>query len=111
MNRIYLAGPMSGLPDYNYPAFMAESDRLHRLGFHVENPATNPEQEDWAGYLRVALTQLLTCEAVAVLPGWETSRGACLEVYVAKAIGMPILIAAELKRITGDAPLFAEVAA
>lgn len=96
--RLYLAGPMSGLPDFNYPAFMAESDRLHKLGYHVENPATNPEQADWAGYLRLALTQLLTCEAVALLPDWEGSKGAQLETHVAKALGMPLLMADDITR-------------
>jgi hypothetical protein len=97
MKRLYLAGPMTGLPEFNYPAFFAESERLHRLGFHVENPAANPEQRDWAGYLRVALTQLLTCEAVALLPDWQSSRGACLEVHVAKSLGMPVLDAVDIK--------------
>jgi len=96
MKRCYIAGPMTGIPDYNYPAFMAESDRLSRLGFRVENPATNPEQSDWAGYLRVALTQMLTCDLVVLLPAWQTSRGAQLEVHVAKAIGMPVLLAEDV---------------
>lgn len=95
--RLYLAGPMSGLPDFNYPAFMAESDRLHRLGYHVENPATNPEQPDWKGYMRQALTQMLTCDGVALLPDWQKSRGANLEVRVARALAMPVFMAAELE--------------
>ena len=41
MPRIYLAGPMTGLPEFNYPAFHAEAARLRQLGYHVENPAEN----------------------------------------------------------------------
>lgn len=37
--RIYLAGPMTGLPEHNFPAFHAEAARLRGLGYHVENPA------------------------------------------------------------------------
>ena len=96
VKRIYLAGPMSGIDAFNYPLFFAESDRLHKLGYSVENPAANPEQADWASYLRVALTQMLTCEGVALLPGWERSRGACLEVHVAEALGMPVVEASAI---------------
>ena len=42
MTRIYIAGPMSGLPDLNSPAFNAMAERLRAHGHHVENPAENP---------------------------------------------------------------------
>jgi nucleoside 2-deoxyribosyltransferase len=96
MNRIYLAGPMTGLPDFNYPAFNAEAARLRALGYHVENPSENPDQPSWAHYMRQALAQLVTCDTIAVLPGWRDSRGARLEVTVANALGMPVVIAAEI---------------
>lgn len=99
--KLYLCGPMTGIDAFNYPLFFAESDRLHKLGYSVENPAANPEQADWASYLRVALTQMLTCDAVALLPGWATSRGACLEVHVAKALGMPVLMASDVTEMFG----------
>ena len=37
MKRIYIAGPMTGLPDFNYPAFNAAAARMRALGFEVEN--------------------------------------------------------------------------
>jgi hypothetical protein len=94
--RIYLAGPMTGLPGFNYAAFNAEAKRLRALGYYVENPAENihPVDQDWAGYMRVALAQMLTCEAVALLPDWHLSRGACLENDIATQLGMPICDAA-----------------
>ena len=33
--RVYVAGPMTGLPDFNYPAFNAEAQRLRGLGYQV----------------------------------------------------------------------------
>ena len=80
MKRIYIAGPMSGLPDFNYPAFNAKAAELRALGFHVENPAENPAPHcsSWLGYMRLAVAQLATCDAVYLLPGWRHSRGACV---------------------------------
>lgn len=90
--RIYLAGPMTGYPEWNFPAFNAEAARLRRLGHDVVNPAEHGADPamSWADYLRLDLAQLLTCEAVALLPGWEASKGATLERHVATALGMKV---------------------
>jgi len=93
MIRTYLAGPMTDLPDYNYPAFNSEAERLRARGAHVENPAENPDQETWEAYLRQALTQMLTCERIHFLPGWTKSRGARLEHHVALQLGMSMTFA------------------
>ena len=99
MRRIYLAGPMTGIPDYNYPAFHAEAARLRALGYHVENPAENqaPECGTWEAYLRIALRQMLTCEVVALLPGWIARRGATLERYTAQQVGLAIVTASAIQ--------------
>ena len=98
MIRIYLAGPMSGLPEFNYPAFNAEAARLRALGYHVENPAENPAPEggSWLSYMRLAIAQLVTCDAIALLDGWAASRGASVEHNLAKAMGLPVLRAKNL---------------
>lgn len=90
--RIYLAGPMTGLPDNNYPAFNDAADKLRAMGYAVENPAENPEPDckSWAGYMRLALRQLVYCDAVVLLPGWIKSRGANVEYYIARILGMGI---------------------
>ncbi|MFU7262033.1 DUF4406 domain-containing protein, partial [Pseudomonas aeruginosa] len=70
IQRIYLAGPMTGLPEHNFPAFHAEAARLRSLGYQVENPAEHGEIPgfEWADYLRLDLQKLLTCQAIALLP-------------------------------------------
>lgn len=90
MTRLYLAGPMTGLPEFNYPAFHAEAARLRTLGFEVENPAENPlpANAPWHLCMRAAVRQMLTCDAVATLPDWVNSPGAQLEVYVADRLGI-----------------------
>ncbi|MDH0292344.1 DUF4406 domain-containing protein [Pseudomonas sp. GD04087] len=98
MQRIYLAGPMTGLPEFNYPAFHAEATRLRQLGYHVENPAENnaPADTSGSGYLRLALAQLITCDSIAMLPGWHNSEGARLECHVASKLGMQVFTASQI---------------
>ncbi len=93
MKRIYIAGPMSGLPELNYPAFNARAAELRARGFHVENPAENPVPVcgSWEGYMRMAIAQLVTCDAIDLLPGWSSSRGATVEFGLAMNLGIPEL--------------------
>jgi hypothetical protein len=90
MNRVYIAGPMSGLPDLNYPAFDEAAKRLRDLGHHVENPAENPTPRcgSWSGYMRLAIAQLVTCDEIHMLPGWGQSRGALIEHALAVELGL-----------------------
>lgn len=90
--RLYVAGPMSGLPEYNYPAFKAAAAELRECGFEVICPAENglPADAPWIDHMRVDIGHLLTCSAVAVLPGWENSRGARLEVHLARELGLTV---------------------
>lgn len=93
--RIYIAGPMSGYPDYNFATFNEAAKRLRAAGYEVVNPAEmdgGDTSQSWGYYLKRDLPQLLSCDAVALLPGWERSRGAKLEVQTAKAVGMPVYI-------------------
>lgn len=96
MVRVYLSGPMTGLPGFNYPAFHAEAARLRALGYHVENPAENPPQDSWEAYMEVCIPQLLTCDTIALLPGWSESRGALRERQEAAQLGMTITTAARI---------------
>lgn len=90
--RLYVAGPMTGLPDFNYPAFFDAADRLDRGGFTVGNPAADGQVLGWSWeqYLRRALRLMLECDGVAILDGWERSRGARLEAEVAAQLGMRV---------------------
>jgi hypothetical protein len=92
MMRIYLAGPCTGMPDFNYPAFNAAAVKLRDMGYHVQNPADNPAPAcgSWEAYMRMSLRQMLVCDAIVVLPGWEKSRGECEEVRVASMFGMTV---------------------
>lgn len=92
MTRVYIAGPMSGIPEFNFPAFHAAAADLRESGHEVVSPAELHDHTDrpWQFYMRSALAAMLTCDEVVLLPGWTASRGARLEVQIAEALGMPI---------------------
>jgi hypothetical protein len=90
MSRLYLAGPMTGYPEFNYPAFFAAEHLLRTAGHVVLNPARNPKQDGWDGYMRAALAQVIQAEGIAVLPDWQMSAGAALEVHIAHALRVPV---------------------
>ncbi|MES2319979.1 MAG: DUF4406 domain-containing protein [Pseudomonadota bacterium] len=96
--RIYLAGPMTGYHELNFPAFHAETARLRALGFDVVNPAeiNLDPAADWQACMRADIAQLVTCCSIALLEGWERSRGATLEHHIAKSLGMAVHLAYEL---------------
>lgn len=106
----YLAGPMRGMPEFNFPAFRTAATHVRQQGYDVWSPAEHDEAgdfyptgmhgfEDLAEHgfnLRAALAEdlrIITTEAdlVVVLPGWENSKGATAEVATAKALGLPVL--------------------
>ena len=89
----YIAGPMTGIPEFNYPAFNAVAAELRAKGIDVRNPAENDgggADKSWDFYIRLALKQLLECDEILMLPGWRNSRGARLEWTVATALDMRI---------------------
>lgn len=90
--RVYLSGPMTGMPDLNFPAFNRYAQSLREAGYEVVNPAEiNPDGEkSWQACMRADLAALLTCDALALLPGWMESAGAHLEMHVAHRVGIEI---------------------
>ena len=100
--RLYIAGPMTGLPEFNYPAFRDAEKHLRAAGFDVLNPISaedhNPtpgQPQAWGWYMRHCLRMVLEAEGVALLTGWSTSRGASLEHDVASALGLPVRLVPE----------------
>lgn len=113
--NIYLAGPMRGIPEFNFPAFHAAAAKLRQEGHTVFNPAerdierhgTDISKGNSTGSLeqvakehgfslRVALGEDLEwickhADGVALLPGWENSKGALAEKATALALGLQIM--------------------
>ena len=90
MKRTYISGPMTGLPDANYPEFNRVARELRELGYQVENPAENPRCDSWEAYMRLAIAQLVKCDEIHMLRGWKQSRGARVELLIAQTLGMVV---------------------
>jgi len=95
MRTIYIAGPMTGLPEMNYPAFFDAEDKLCQKGLLVNNPAAIRKHPDdlhgdqiWQYYIRLAIPMVLASTEIAFLPGWLDSRGARLEAFIGMSLSM-----------------------
>ncbi len=90
--KLYLCGPMSGYPGYNYEQFIVEEGSLIISGYEVLNPARNiPVTKEWDAYIRMSIRQVTEVDGIATLHGWEMSAGAALEVHIAHALRIPVL--------------------
>ena len=110
--RIYLAGPMTGYPQFNFPRFDAAEANLQKRGYDVVAPAdlhdeavraealASPDGSlgsvssvSWGECLAqdVRLIADTGVEAIVCLSGWERSRGARLEAFVGRLCGLPVL--------------------
>lgn len=88
--KVYIAGPMTGRPQFNYPAFHQAAALLRAAGHVVINPAENraPVCGSWLGYMRMSVAQVASVDCVVMLPGWPFSKGARIEYLLAKLLGL-----------------------
>lgn len=88
--KIYIAGPMTGLPDLNFPAFNMAAQILRGQGHTVVNPAelNGDPGLSWQECMRTDIRELVTCDSIVLLPNWIRSRGARLEFHIASELGI-----------------------
>ncbi len=106
MPKIYIAGPMSGIPEFNFPAFNEAAARLEAVGYTVFNPAQKDEEEgldeeafatgdhllvqergfDFRAAYLWDVSKVIEADAIYMLRGWESSPGAVGEHAVAVAM-------------------------
>ena len=93
----YIAGPMSGQKDHNYPAFQEATTTLRKKGMIIISPHELFPQPITALPVRVRqerlrkdMTQLARCDGIILLPGWSKSQGAKLELTVALELGLEV---------------------
>lgn len=104
----YLCGGMTGIPQFNFPAFDAAAAKTRGWGMNICNPAElenereraecmanetgENEGDEWENCLQRDLPIVWdkNCVGVICIDGWEHSQGARLETYVANAMGKPL---------------------
>lgn len=105
--KIYIAGPMTGYPEFNFPAFFTAQYTLEKLGWTVFNPANKDAEAgvvngagwaegddqklmasgwDFKDAFLWDVTKVIEGDGIYMLSGWEKSSGACAEHAVAVAI-------------------------
>ena len=92
MAKIYIAGPMSGLPNFNRDAFNAEAHRLLGLGHIALNPAILPDGLEQHQYMAICIEMVKMADQLVMLPGWERSAGARAEHALAIKLGKPVIL-------------------
>lgn len=120
--RVYIAGPMRGRPEFGFPAFDAAAAKLRARGWTVFSPA---ERDRAAGFDERGLTGheplhtlenfdhreailddlrwiVMKANAIYMLAGWQTSKGAVAERAVALALDLDVLYESD-----GDAAILA----
>lgn len=110
--KLYLAGPMRGYPDFNFPAFERASGDLRSQNYLVWSPHESDLEAEWAArqgsdydpatgsagdqaatlrfFMVVDLPAVLGADAIAVLDGWQASVGCQVETYCAFQSGIPV---------------------
>jgi hypothetical protein len=103
MKRVYISGPITGMRDKNRKAF-AKAAEVLRKTLNVDT-VINPHDivlegsPTWEDYMKADLREMLTCDTVVMLDGWGEGRGATLEEYVARQLGMRVIWMWQIERM------------
>lgn len=101
--KIYLAGPMTGLPEYNYPEFESTTATLRKHGWDVVSPVEiardmgysrdliNSDHAVFFNLMRAEKEALMDCDAIMLLEGWERSKGTRAELQLALSYNMEVI--------------------
>jgi hypothetical protein len=92
--KCYIAGKVTGLPEAIYRARFRKAEiAVTILGYEPVNPVELPHDHDktWESYMKEALAVMLQCIAVYAMAGWEDSRGASIEVQLARELNIPVI--------------------
>ncbi len=88
--KLYVCGPITGIDNYK-ENFKEAQNILMQAGYDVVNPCDlNSISASWEECMKKDIPAMLECDGIALLPGWENSKGAKLELHIAQSICLPI---------------------
>lgn len=102
MRKVFISGAISGVENWQehfmngeaqvLKMFDAQEDLIVFNPLRFPKPDFNPndKQDEWQAYMRSTITHLMQCNTIYMLKGWEKSKGAFDEFYMAKELGMEI---------------------
>lgn len=110
MTRVYISGPISGMPNLNRDAFDQEERLLREVGYETFNPHSivEPSEETaeewmamstsiedynerlWCYYMRICVGQIPLCDSMRMLPHWQNSKGSVWERRIAMMLGLEV---------------------
>jgi len=91
--RVYISGPITGIPELNKPAFMKAENELRSLGYNPINPfnvSVVSKHKYWHDYMREDIKALMDVDCVLAIDGWGNSNGAVEEIRICNNIGIPV---------------------
>ena len=106
--KVFIAGPMRGYENYNFPKFDKFEKILKDNGVECVNPGRisrkfkekdiNSDINIYNEMVRLQQEAEKTCNAILLLDGWQWSKGTQLEVKTAAELGMQFLLESDLPR-------------
>lgn len=98
MKNVYISGPMTGIKNLNREAFEKAERLLRESGHFPINPHRFPQLETYEECIQMDLEVIaMSAEAIALLPGWETSPGSKKELKIALDLGLEIMLLKEVQ--------------
>lgn len=100
---VYIAGKMTGIPNFNRERFNAKENELLEMGFQVLNPAKICDLPSYEMYWPINMAMLDGADFIYMLDGWEDSPGARRELFYAVETGTAVLFenTSALNRLMG----------
>jgi hypothetical protein len=122
VKSIYIAGPMRGLPEWNFSAFDEATRKWRDSGWEAYSPhefdmllgydargktetdlISKGSDRDWVRAVMVGdIACIMKVHAIALLPGWEGSMGATVELALAQFLGLEVYDAVTMEEISPD---------
>lgn len=90
MHKVYIAGPMTGIPEFNRPEFFRMAEHVKACGEVPLNPAILPDGLSHSEYIDICIAMMRCATKVVFLNGWQGSIGARAEMALAEKLGLVI---------------------
>lgn len=96
--KIYLSGKISGLPICEAIKNFESAENQLKGFANIVNPMRLRHDHDksWQSYMKEDIRALMECDAIAMLPNYKSSKGALIELNLAKSLGFEIIYLKEL---------------